>query len=251
MVTLRFLIAFSVVINACQSSSKHTSSDDYQEIVQGTISYPFYLDTDPIGKNGNEDKFVIRTIAGGTEYIVEIPDAATDYEITVPLATIKGGTSDSDSALKKARNAQLTDRELISQFPRLDAATEEDRILLDRAFGVAENGGPRQAPSYTIGLAKLSKLYKQTDYELALIEVNNLLAFYPTSSRLYKMKGSILIKLGNLRLAEKSWIRASELAPDDPVVQRGITSLRQKIKERQIMAQQQAVSLPEPRDNPQ
>ena len=41
------------------------------------------MDTDPLGKNGNEDKFVIKTITGGTEYI-EIPDGADNYEIMVP-----------------------------------------------------------------------------------------------------------------------------------------------------------------------
>lgn len=235
---LRFLIVSSLMTYACQSS-QDSNLDSYEAMVQGTISYPFYLDTDPIGQNGNQHKFVIKTISGGTEYIVEIPEAAADYEVTVPLASLDKGDSSQNRDIENARNVQLTDRELVGQFPKLDAATEEERILLDKAFGVSEEGGPRQAPSYTIGLAKLNQLYRKTDYELALVEVNNLLAFYPTSSRLYKMKGSILIKLGNLRLAEKSWIRASELAPDDPVVQRGITNLRQRIRERQVMASQQ------------
>ena len=68
---------------------------------------------------------------------------------------------------------------MTSQFPSLDAATEEEETLLDKAFGVSEEGGPRQAPSYTIGLAKLNKLYRETSFELALIEANNLLASTP------------------------------------------------------------------------
>ena len=237
----RFLIASSMIslsLASCRTpaSSAGSSTDNYQEVVQGTISYPFYMDTDPLGKNGNEDKFVIKTITGGTEYIVEIPDGADNYEIMVPLAQVKG--DEPENRLEKVRNAQLTDRELTSQFPSLDAATEEERMLLDKAFGVSEEGGPRQAPSYTIGLAKLNKLYRETSFELALIEANNLLAFYPTSSRLYKMKGSILIKLGNLKLAEKAWLRAGELSPDDPVIKRGIKSLRRQIKSRQMMARQ-------------
>lgn len=238
------------MISSCSSSS--SGRPDYEDVVEGTISYPFYIKTNPVGKNGTEDKFVIRTINGSTEYIVEIPRAATDYEVAVPIAEIAAQSDDSPSP--KIRNPQLTDKELTSQFPRPDIATQQQQALLDRAFGVAEKGGPRQSPSYTVGLAKLNKLYRKHQFEYALIEANNLISFYPNSSRLYKMKGSILVRLGNLRLAEKSWIRAAELSPSDPIIQKGLERLRKQIKSREMqlhanlrpedMTQTQAASAP-------
>lgn len=62
--------------------------DPYQEMVEGSISYPFAAKTDPIGFNGpntSDDKFVIRTMAGQTEYSVEIPHAAAFYDVEVPI----------------------------------------------------------------------------------------------------------------------------------------------------------------------
>ncbi|NRA67343.1 MAG: hypothetical protein HRU19_22860 [Pseudobacteriovorax sp.] len=234
---LPYLIASSLIflafVSSCRSSGGSHVSDDLDTIVEGTISYPFYVDTDPIGQDAPDQKFVIKTISGDTEYVVEIPNAAAEYEVMVPLALANNGQT-VDRKLSKVRNPQLTDRELIAQFPSLDAATEEERMLLDKAFGVSEEGGPRQAPSYSVGLAKLNQLYRKREYELALIEVNNLLAFYPTSARLYKMKGTILRKTDDLRLAEKAWIRASELAPSDPVIKRGLLSLRRRIEERRM-----------------
>ena len=131
--------------------------------------------------------------------MIEIPRAATDYDVTVPLAVAKGQSEPEP----RVRNPELTDKELVSEFPKPDDESLRDRALLDKAFGVSEQEGPRQAPSYTLNLAKIAKFYKQRKYEFALIEANNMLAFYPNSAQLYKMKGTVLLRLGNRKLAEK------------------------------------------------
>lgn len=219
--SIAYTLSFSIFLGACQSSSESPTG----HIIQGTISYPFYVETDPIGKNGKDDKFVIRTISGDTEYVVEIPHAATDYDVAIPIAQLN------ENAKKKhtIRNAHITDRELTASFPKLDQEVQNERSLMDKAFGVMESGGPTQAPSYTIGLTKIGNLYQERKYEFALIEANNLLSFFPNSTRLYKMKGSILVRLGNLKLAEKSWTRAAELSPDDPVIKKGLERLRSQL----------------------
>lgn len=224
-----FLTASKLTIIAVLSASCMTAQNqqsNYETMVQGTISYPFYLETQPLGGNGKEDKFVIRTISGDTEYVIEIPRAATDYDVTVPLAVAQNN----EEPEPKVKNPEITDKELVSQFPKPDARAQEDRALLDKAFGVSENEGPRQAPSYTLALAKIAKLYKKRKYEYALIEANNMLAFYPNSAQLYKMKGTVLLRLGNQKLAERSWSRAAELKPNDPVVKRGLARLRNQIQ---------------------
>lgn len=199
-----------------------------RELKGGTITYPFIKAPPHLGKDGQDERFIIRTVSGRTEYIVEIPQAADEYNVTVPLA-IKDQLGESDPELQ-AQNPQLTDRELLTKMPRPDGQLEQDRALLDRAFGVGDQEGPGQAPSYALGLAKIKRLYRQQRYELALIEINNLLSYYPQSDRLYKMKGSVYIKTGNLELAAKSWQRAKELAPDDRLIRKGLQRLQRRLR---------------------
>lgn len=209
------------------------TSDPYQDVVQGTIAYPFYRPTKPIGVDLPEDKFVIKTVTGGSEYSVEIPHAADDYDVEVPIADLSDGKATPE---KEVKNPQVTDRELVANMPRLNQATEEERALMDKAFGVGEKAGPRQAPSYMMGMAKIVNFYRDHKFEYALVEINNLLAFYPTSIKLLKMKGTVLIKMGNLEMAERTWLRAADLAPTDPVIKRGLVKIRKRIEFNQRVA---------------
>lgn len=210
-------------------ASSCASEDPYDQLINGTIAYPFYATNHPLGKHQSlsDNKFVIRTLSGTTEYVVEIPGAAVDYDVEVPIAAIGGEEYPKD----RVKNATLTDRELVADMPKLSEATQKEKALMDKAFGVGETGGPKQAPSYTLGLSKINDLYRRGQYELSLVEINNLMAFYPTSVKLYKMKGTVLIKLRNLALAEKAWTRASELAPSDAVIKKGLLRLRRKIEQ--------------------
>ncbi len=224
MVSLQWFIIFSTIALSGCFSSNRAAYDDY---ISGTISYPFLGTTKSLGNNGaDRNKFVIRTISGSVEHVVEIPGAATEYDVEVPIAS----GSSLDEKKYKIKNAQLTDRELVSNMPKLSKATESERLLMDKAFGVGQKGGPRQGPSYSLGIAKINELYKRAKYELGLVELNNLLAYYPTSVKLFKMKGSIYLKLRNLTLAEKAWTRAAELAPRDPVIKKGLKRLRRRIE---------------------
>lgn len=226
--TFSFYLYLGLLIFVFGCSS---ADDPYERIVKGTISYPFYKPTRSIGKSGEEKKFVIRTVTGNTEYIVEIPGGGRDYDIEVPIAEIKG-----DEPKEKIKNPQIGDRELVTNMPKMSLTTQEERAVMDKAFGVGEDGGPRQAPSYLLGLHKINKLYRAGNYEHALIKIVNLQAYYPTSIKLLKMKGTILIKLGNLKLAEKAWVRASELSPQDPVIKKGLKRLRYKIEQDKRLA---------------
>ena len=203
------------------------TDDPYDELVRGTIAYPFLNTNPPLGKERrcSHEPFIIRTISGPTEYVVEIPGAAADYDVEVPIANI----SNRYEQKVKVRNAQVTDRELVSVMPKLSKATQKERALMDKAFGVGEKGGPRQAPSFTMGISKIKKLYKKGNYEYALVEINNLIAFYPTSTKLYKMKGTVLIKMRNFELALRAWTRAGELSPRDPVIKKGVIRLKRRI----------------------
>ncbi len=213
----------SMPLLAMLLGSCRQSSDQYQTLVEGQISYPFADQTRPIGRDASGERFVIRSVKGGAEYIVEIPHGAEDYDISIPMTSMPV-----DEGKIKVQNPQLTDRELLSTMPGPNQDQERDRSLLEDAMGVGTPDGPEQGPRYSLGLAKIMELYKKRDYEYALIEVNQLLSYYPNAARLYKMKGTILLKTGDLQLAEKAWIRASELDPNDRAIQKGIERLRKR-----------------------
>jgi tetratricopeptide (TPR) repeat protein len=213
------------------------SSDQYQALVEGQISYPFGDQTRPIGRDASGERFVIRSVKGGAEYIVEIPHGAEDYDISIPMTALP-----TDDGKIKVQNPQLTDRELLSTMPGPSQDQERDRSVLEDAMGVATPEGPEQGPSYSLGLAKIMELYKKRDYEYALIEVNQLLAYYPNAARLYKMKGTILLKTGDVQLAEKAWLRAAELDPSDRAIQKGIERIRKRLELQQKAAPGKAQS---------
>lgn len=228
------ICAVSYIFALCMLASCASSPTSYEEqVMNGTITYPFVGQDRPIGTNGPAEKFVVKSVVGDREYVVEIPDAAKDYDVQIPLAAfddpgsighkLAGGT-------KGVNNPQLTDREIVAEMPQLEKKHPSDTALLDKAFGVGPKDGPKQAPSYSLGLAKINEYYKQKQFELALIEINNLLSFYPTSIQLLKMKGTVHVKMQDLVLGERAWSKALELSPGDALLRRGLDRLRNRIQ---------------------
>jgi len=204
-------------------------------ILNGTIQYPFIDETRPLGIEPPEEKFIIRSAIGNREYSVEIPGGARDFDVQVPLADL-GNADQFDSIVGKKpdhlSNPVSTDSEIVATLPRLENEKPTDTAIMDSAFGVGLAEGPIQAPSYTLGMAKINSHYKQRQYEYALIELNTLIAFYPSSPKLHKMKGTVLLKMRNMPLAELAWIKALELDPRD----RGLRSALGRLQKRIIAA---------------
>jgi hypothetical protein len=202
-----------------------------EDILNGTISYPFYQ-TNPLGTNGPQEKFVIRSAVGNTEYTVEIPGGAKDYDVEVPLASLDSSATGGPDRPRNLPNPVVTDREMVNDLPSIEKQNPAGTAFMDKAFGVGKSNGPGQEPSYSLGLARIMQQYKAKQYEYTLIEINNMLAFYPNSPKLHKMKGTIYSKLRNFPLAEKSWIRALELDPQDRLLKESLLRLQNKSKSR-------------------
>jgi tetratricopeptide (TPR) repeat protein len=202
-------------------------------MAEGAISYPFIADTKPVGRAQHKQPFVIRSAVGSSEYTVEIPDNASRYDIQIPLAELRPkGSSDSSnfgSSDGKPINAGTTDKELVAALPALSKNKPNETAMMDAAFGMGSPEGPVQSPSYSLGIARVNQYFRERNFELSLVELNNLLAFYPNSPKLLKMKGTLLVKTGNRDLAMKSWQRASDLAPQDVALQRSIARLNERI----------------------
>jgi tetratricopeptide (TPR) repeat protein len=234
-------------------SASHNADDSLDPVLNGTIQYPFVDETKPLGLNTPEQKFVIRSAVGNKEYSIEIPGEAHDYDVQVPLADL--GAGDSFDPLggpkpKDLANPTATDAEIIANLPRIERERPTDAAMMDAAFGVGNSEGPAQAPSYTLGMAKINTYYKSRQYEYALIELNSLIAFYPNSPKLHKMKGTVLLKMRNLPLAELAWIKALELEPKDRGLRQALAKLQQRIvaigKSPQSMPLDQAMPIPAP-----
>ncbi len=217
-----------VLLFGCETSRPFKS-----RLAEGSISYPFVAETKRLGNNGKRSPFVIRSAVGETEYSVEIPENGGRYDIAIPLAEISGKPAPNGAfALgrnSKPINAATTDKELVAALPDVAKQKPDETSMLDGAFGVGTPEGPVQSPSYTIGIAKVNQLFKEKNFELALIELNNLLAFYPNSPKLLKMKGTLLVKTGNRELAMRSWQRAYDLTPGDLALKRSIDRLNERI----------------------
>lgn len=213
-------------------SGTRGTDESFDPIVNGTIQYPFVDETGPLGLNVPEEKFIIRSAIGNKEYTIEIPGGARDFDVQVPLADL-GSPDDFDPIAGRRPhdlpNPVSTDAEAVATFPRLENERPTDTAMMDAAFGVGTAEGPIQAPSYTLGMAKINRYYKDRQFEYALIELNSLISFYPNSPKLYKMKGTVLIKIRNMALAELAWIKALELEPKDRSLRVALSKLQKRI----------------------
>lgn len=242
------ILGMALKLHACVASDTITPEAD---IVHGTIAYPFVDENQPLGREPPDDNFIIRSAVGDAEYSVQIPGGARDYDVQVPLAELGAASTNQVSATTKPTvNPVNTDKEILAAFPQLRKERPVDTALIDSAFGTGETDGPKQAPSYTLGIIRINDNYKKRNYELALIELNNLLAFYPNSPQLHKMKGTVLLKLRNLQLAELAWIKAMELSPHDKALQNALQRLQKRIvqegKAKNVRGPTQAPTIPEP-----
>lgn len=217
------------LIGLALSSCASPSYDDAEEVLTpGTISFPFSYQPEAIGREGpHGNKLVVKSIAGKSEYVIELPDEGDNYAIEVPTATFSAPAANPAAAFK---NPSATDRELVNQMPELTPGTYQQRQQLEQGLGLSEKGGPGQSPSYIAGLAEINDLYRKRELELALVKANNLIIHYPNSGKLHKMKGTLLIKLRNYTLAQRAWAQAARLDPQDGLLKRGLLRLEQRIE---------------------
>lgn len=228
--SVTFLAPFAFAVS-CTS----TQQVQRQSVTEGSISYPFIAETRALGYSKTKQPFVVRSAVGAREYTVEIPDNAARYDIQIPLAELSSDKSgdliglSSPGGGAKGSNPSNTDKELVSALPDLGKAKGVKAELMDTAFGVGRPDGPIQSPSYTLGIARVNQHFKDRNFEIALVELNNLLAFYPNSPKLLKMKGTLLVKTGNRELGMKAWQRALDLTPNDIALRTSIHRLNERI----------------------
>ncbi len=81
-------------LQLCLASCSTRRDASWDPILQGSIDYPFGDATKPLGVNGPEDKFVLKSQVGKTEYTIEIPKLAvttTSKSLSKNLNPKEGG----------------------------------------------------------------------------------------------------------------------------------------------------------------
>jgi hypothetical protein len=219
------LLSVSVGCQHASPPAKPTPVPVDEDELSSRISYPF-VKGQPLGVNGKKEPFIVRSKQGGTEYSVEIPDSGEDYDIEIPLAALQPQTPTGQALPSDLPSPTRTDHELLAALPQVGRSAPVQTKLVDRAFGVGEVARQGGSPSYVLELAKINELYRQRQYEYALIAVDDLLSFYPNSPKLYKMKGTILVRMQDYVLAEKAWTRAADLDRDDSTLVKALDRLR-------------------------
>ena len=216
-----FLLIFSLLPHCASSDA------ELEARLHGSIAYPFVESGSLGGKDHGSfsEPLIIRSISNGHEYVLEVPGGGEDYDIEIPLAEA-GPSTGAGLPTGMHGNPSKTDREILGQIPSIAALEPKASRLVDKAFGVGPVEASLKAPSYTLGLAEIRKLFQEKKYEYALIAVNELLISYPQIPQLYKMKGSLFLKMENVSLARDAWTQALKLSPTDTALRDSLEGLK-------------------------
>ncbi len=201
------------------------------------IHNPF-LDYQLAGKSDREN-IVLRTKKGDRAVEVELPGSTADMtDFVVPMspsfqensrkpASVDGVTTD-DRYL--GRPPSPSDREITYRMPQGTAEDEARRREIESALGVvpAEDSVPNHDTSYLAAIDHVKQLYRQSRYEAALLEVDELLKNYPTDPKLYEMRGTLFDRIGRADLANRSWEQSLRFGPDNESLKRFLEKRKQK-----------------------
>lgn len=230
---MKTLITVGLIIlmtsTGCGTVKKIFAVDDKPERMP-PIHNPF-AGYEPEGKNKPES-IVLRTKKGDRSVEVELPGKNSDMtDFVVPVSpafrdqksqryTYGANDDDMDRPMPKAG---ATDREIARSLPSGALSENEgQRREIETGLGLmpTEDAVPDEDKSYLGSMDQIKRLYKNARYEAALVEIDDLLRAYPTDSKLYEMRGTLLDRVGRQDLAMKSWTQALKLDPANAVLRK-------------------------------
>lgn len=212
-------------------------------IVSGCSSTPLVRQQVPIsnpfltseGSSETSTGYTIKTQRGDQIAEVNIPGIDQDHaEVVLPLSpsyTKEEGEEGNDNHYSERKKTKA-DIEIAANLPK-PSITEDDptRKSIEETLGVESSidSDSDHDASYLARLDKIKTLYKKGRLEASLIEVEDTLVFYPTDSKLYQMRGTLLSKMGKQDLAIQSWQQAMHFNPENKALKRFIEK-KQKIR---------------------
>ncbi len=180
-----------------------------------------------------KDPYVVRTRKGDRSIEVELPSGygeMSDFVVPVNPAfrdTERAGTGND----YLARKPSSTDREITSGFAQNGSPEDESsRTEIEQQLGVipSERGTPESDRSYLAGIDQVKRLFRDSRFEAALLEVDDLLREYPTDPKLHEMRGTLLDRSGRTDLALRSWEQALRLNPGNASLRKFVERKQQK-----------------------
>jgi len=217
------LVALAVV-PACSTVGAVFATNEKKS--DGPITNPFAgYDAAPGGENGT----VFRTRKGNQSFEVSFPDQNSKLdEVSMPTRAPASDESFSTEDPYKNRKPVMADREIADDFPKNGGAFEGERNDIEQTLGVmpSADSTPHADKSYLAGMDRIKRLYREGRYEASLIEVEDLLTDFPTSPKLYEMRGTLLDRLGRSELAIRSWQQALKLEPKNAALRKYLNRKR-------------------------
>ena len=212
-----------ITIQACVSASPNRTADNSDE--QAAIENPFgnFKSAAPAESTHN---ITLRSKRGDQSVEVDLPQSDTS-DLSVPMnQKFSNHNNGVDAAIgETAENGvdyqymkqkpTVADREIASTFSNQDDGIEgAKKREIESSLGLQESDEPIDMDeSYLAKLDVIKQLFHNARFEAALIEIDRLVKTYPTSGRLYEMRGTLLDRLGYADLAVKSWKQALEFEP--------------------------------------
>lgn len=212
------LISLPFSISGCASAKKF--------FAVGTSEPEVLPIDDPFGYNGAaykpKEAMTWRAKKGDQSVELEIPgNPSTDIEMPLTQTmsdwkSSRGLTGNLDSQYENLKPT-TADREIVSTFNlNKNPEDEASRREIEGTLGLKETDElPQVDQSYLAKMDAIKQLFKSGRYEAALIEIDQLVKIYPTSAKLYEMRGTVLDRMGYSDLAMRSWKQALEFRPNN------------------------------------
>ena len=182
------------------------------------------------GMNGMTDHsqdITLRSKKGDRSVEVSLPED-DNSELQVPMnqkfasdrspASVGGQSTGPDGVdyQYSQQKSTVADHEIASTFNQgQDPVADAKKREIESQLGLQPSDEmPNMDESYLAKVDVIKQLFRSGRFEAALIETDHMLKDYPTSPRLYEMRGTLLDRMGYGDLALKSWKQALEFEPN-------------------------------------
>jgi tetratricopeptide (TPR) repeat protein len=222
-------LASSLALEDCSSVKSFLAADNNDDQQGKPIHNPFF----DASSSKPQEAVVVRSRQGDRSVEVEMPTSKEDVtDMVIPVQnTSRSPASDDENSIDnryKDRKPTATDHEITSNFPHASYEDDSSRSGIEKDLGLKGSNPdtPDADASYLAGVDHVKQLFRNGRYEAALIETDDLLRMYPTSPRLYEMRGTLLDRVGQTELAIKSWQEALHFDPKNESLKRYIERKR-------------------------
>lgn len=162
----------------------------------------------------------------------QVSDVDTELKLPASMLGLRETDLSGDPFLQSRQDSRvlLSDQEISASF----GGNELEKNLgdVDRSLSLSEEQSGPLRPSYLKTTQRIRALFASRRFEDALVEVNELLLHYPSSSLLWTMKGTLHLRLRHKELSLASYEKAFEIDPSIQL-QAQITELRRWVHERE------------------